>query len=63
MAFTREPALPDRFGRRLTWIEKLRLFSKGNFRPLPETRAELELADDSAETQGPTDITKLNLEP
>ena len=62
MALTRKPALPDVFGRRLSWRE---MFIKNAewlwFRPLPKNQAEREL-ESEAELKAPEDIIKLNLD-
>ena len=62
MALTRKPALPDVFGRRLSWRE---MFIKNGewlwFRPLPKNQAEREL-EAEVEPALPKGITKLNLD-
>jgi hypothetical protein len=63
MAIVRKPALPDVFGRKLTWSEWLHKGSEWlTLGPLPKTEAERELEAQAEIEKRPKDTTGLNLD-
>ena len=58
----RKPALPDTFGRTLSWRERFVKSVEWLYRPLPKTTAELELEAEQEITKRPKDTIRLNLD-
>lgn len=63
MAIDRKPALPDVFGRKLSWSEWLHKASEWlTLGPLPKTQAERELAAEHESKSHPKDTIRLKLD-
>ena len=62
MAIVHKPALPDVFGRKLSWRERFIKGTEWMFRPMPKTRAELDLEDQTEVQKRPKDTIRLNLD-